>query len=144
MRKVCLLGASGNIGTQSLDIFASDRKSFELKAISIGHQIDKIPAILASFPSITHLCVEEETDAIALRKSYPALKIYSGDEGLKDLIKESGCDMVENALVGFSGLVPSLTTLQLDKILCLANKESLVVGGDFIKRLLKAGTGKIY
>jgi 1-deoxy-D-xylulose-5-phosphate reductoisomerase len=144
MRKVCLLGASGNIGTQSLDIFASDRKSFELKAISIGHQIDKIPAILASFPSITHLCVEEETDAIALRKSNPALKIYSGDEGLKDLIKESGCDMVENALVGFSGLVPSLTTLQLDKILCLANKESLVVGGDFIKRLLKAGTGKIY
>lgn len=144
MRKVCLLGASGNIGTQSLDIFASDRKSFTLKGISIGHQVDKIPSILKAFPTVTHLCVEEETDAIVLRKNYPTLKIYSGDEGLKDLIKESDCDMVENALVGFAGLVPSLTSLQLDKILCLANKESLVVGGEFIKRLLKAGTGKLY
>lgn len=144
MRKVCLLGASGNIGSQSLDILKSDKDSFLLQAISVGHHVEKIPDIIKEFPSITHLCVEEDGDAATLRKAYPSLTVYSGPEGLKDIIKESGCDLIENALVGFSGLVPSLTALQCDKILCLANKESLVVGGEFIQRLLKAGTGKLY
>jgi 1-deoxy-D-xylulose-5-phosphate reductoisomerase len=144
MRHVALLGASGNIGSQSLDLFSSDRTSFELEAISVGHHVEKIPAILAAFPTIHFVCVEEEAAALALSKEHPELKVSWGDEGLVELLEGCNCDMVENALVGFSGLVPSLTALRLNKILCLANKESLVVGGTLIERLLAQGKGKLY
>ena len=144
MRHVALLGASGNIGSQSLDIFSSDRSSFELDAISVGHHVEKIPAILSTFPTVHFVCVEEQVDALALSKDHPDLKVSWGDEGLVELLEECGCDMVENALVGFSGLVPSLTALRLNKILCLANKESLVVGGTLIQRLLAQGKGRLY
>jgi 1-deoxy-D-xylulose-5-phosphate reductoisomerase len=144
MRKVLLLGASGSIGSQTLDILRADPKAFLLTAFSVGHQIEKIPSILSSFPFVNAICVQEEEDVAKLKISYPSIHFYSGDEGLKSLIEESDCDMVVNALVGFVGLVPSITALSRDKILCLANKESLVVGGSFIQRLLKQGHGKLY
>jgi len=144
MRKVLLLGASGSIGSQTLDILRADPKAFLLTAFSVGHQIEKIPSILSSFPFVNAICVQEEEDVTKLKISYPSIHFYSGDEGLKSLIEESDCDMVVNALVGFVGLVPSITALSRDKILCLANKESLVVGGSFIQRLLKQGHGKLY
>jgi len=144
MRKVLLLGASGSIGSQTLDILRADPKAFLLTAFSVGHQIEKIPSILSSFPFVNAICVQEEEDVTKLKISYPSIHFYSGDEGLKSLIEESDCDMVVNALVGFVGLVPSITALTRDKILCLANKESLVVGGSFIQRLLKQGHGKLY
>ena len=144
MKKICLLGASGNIGSQSLDVIGSDPSAFSLVAISIGHHIEKIPEILQRFPFVAFCCVEEEGAVATLSAQFPSVKFYSGDEGLKSLIAESGCDIVENALVGFVGLVPSLTALRLGKILCLSNKESLVVGGELIQTLLSNGTGVIY
>lgn len=144
MKKVLLLGASGNIGSQTLDILEKDPDSFSLVAISIGKKIEKIPSILARFSSISFLCVQKEEDAKKLKEEYPSLKIYSGEQGLIDIIKDSNSDMVVNALVGFSGLVPSITSLKENKILCLANKESLVVGGELINKLLSDGKGKLY
>jgi 1-deoxy-D-xylulose-5-phosphate reductoisomerase len=144
MRKVILLGASGNIGSQSLDLFLADKASFELVGISVGHHVEKIEGILAQFPTIQAVCVQEEKDAESLQKAHGSLKIYWGDDGLISLIQETECDMVENALVGFSGLVPSLTALRTNKILCLANKESLVVGGELIRKILAQGQGKLY
>lgn len=144
MRKVLLLGASGNIGSQTLDVLEKDRNSFELIGISVGKRVEKIPDIISRFPSLSFCCVQNEEDTKSLKEKYPNISIYSGDEGLKDIIKESDSDMVVNALVGFAGLVPSLVSLENNKILCLANKESLVVGGDKINRLLKEGKGKLY
>src|SRR5574344_72939 len=144
MRKVILLGASGNIGSQSLDLFLADKASFELVGISVGHHVEKLEGILAQFPTIQAVFVQEEKDAESLQKAHGSLKIYWGDDGLISLIQETECDMVENALVGFSGLVPSLTALRTNKILCLANKESLVVGGELIRKILAQGQGKLY
>jgi 1-deoxy-D-xylulose-5-phosphate reductoisomerase len=144
MKKVILLGASGNIGGQSLDILDGDRKSFDLVGISVGLQVEKIEPILTRFPSIKAVCVEEQEDVSSLEKAHPSLKVYWGEEGLVALIEETESDLVENALVGFVGLVPSLTALRAKKILCLANKESLVVGGVMVERLLKEGNGQLY
>ena len=127
MRKVLLLGASGNIGVQSLDIFETDRASFELVGISVGKQTDKIEPILKRFPSIKGVYCIDEGFAKDLKEKHPELDVFSGENGLSELIRNSDADMVENALVGFSGLVPSVTALEENKILCLANKESLVV-----------------
>ncbi len=140
MRKVLLLGASGNIGSQSLDIFAKDRESFTLVGITVGKQTEKIPAILKDFPSIKSVYSIKKTDYEPL---FPNVRFYYGDNGLADIIKDSDCDMVENALVGFSGLVPSITALKCNKILALSNKESLVVGGELINKLLADGHGSL-
>ncbi len=144
MKDILLLGASGSIGTQSLDVLEKHHSKFRLKGISIGHQIDKIPAILNRFPSVSHICVQEEKDFSYLKEEYPSLHWFFGDEGLVSIVKECPSQMVVNSLVGFVGLVPSLTALNEDKILCLANKESLVVGGELIQKTLDSGKGKLY
>ena len=144
MKKVCLLGASGNIGEQSLDIFENDLASFLLVGISIGHRINKLDGILQRFPSIKYLTVQEKEDCETIKKSHPNLTVFYGDEGLIELIEKCDADIIENALVGFVGLRPSIKALEEGKILCLANKESLVVGGEFINDLLSQGKGKLY
>ncbi len=144
MRNVLLLGASGSIGTQSLDIIASEPSAFCLRGISVGKQVGKIPNILDKFPTIEHVCVQEHEECRKLRKQYPSIVWHHGDEGLKQIIVQCECDMVINALVGFAGLIPSIISLEENKILCLANKESLVVGGKLIQAILSEGKGKIY
>ena len=76
-------------------------------------------------------------------KQYPEVTFFFGDEGLNELIKACDCDMVVNALVGFVGLKPSITALENDKVLALANKETLVAGGEIINKLLASGKGKL-
>ena len=144
MRNVLLLGASGSIGTQTLDIVEAHPERFCLRGFSLGKRVGMIPDFLKRFPTVEYLCVQETEEAEKLRKKYPNLTIYSGDEGLVSIIKNCPCDMVVNALVGFAGMVPSVTALEENKILCLANKESLVVGGSLINKMLAAGKGKLY
>ena len=144
MRRVLLLGASGSIGTQSMDIIEKYPSRFCLNGFSLGKRVHMVEGILKRFPTATYFCVQNEEDAENLRKKYPTLTIFSGDSGLVALIKACPCDMVVNALVGFAGLVPSVTSLQENKILCLANKESLVVGGVIINGLLRQGKGKLW
>ena len=144
MRKVLLLGASGNIGAQSLDILEADRASFELIGISVGRQAERIANIIERFPSIRAVYCIDETFAHSLGVHYPHLHVFFGDDGLIALIKDSPADLVVNALVGFSGLIPSITALEENKILCLANKESLVVAGDLINKMLNAGNGRMW
>ena len=144
MRNVLCLGASGSIGTQTLDIIADNPGTFCLKGISVGKRIEKINGILQAFPSVTHVCVQAEADYLRLKEEHPDLSWHHGDKGLVEIIESCECDMVVNALVGFSGLVPSVTALKRDRILCLANKESLVVGGALIRKLLAEGHGVLY
>ena len=144
MDEVLLLGASGSIGTQTLEVLEKYPSKFCLKGISIGHQVNKIPAILRRFPDVSHVCVQEEKDYQALKDSYPSLNWYFGDDGLVSIIEQCPCQTVVNSLVGFAGLVPSLTALNQNKTLCLANKESLVVGGELIQKTLDSGKGRLF
>ncbi len=144
MRNILLLGASGSIGSQTLDIILNNPDRFTLKGISIGHQVNKLPLIVDKFPSLSYVCLQEEKDYLKQKELYPKIKFYFGDEGLLLIIKECLCDMVVNALVGFAGLFPSIVALKENKILCLANKESLVVGGKFVFDELLKGNGKLY
>ena len=140
MRKICLLGASGSIGGQTLDVIRKHPVDFSLVGFSVGKQVDKIPDIINEF-NPKFVCVKEDVKDIV--KQFPSIKFFYGDEGLNELIKACDCDMVVNALVGFVGLKPSLTALENNKILSLANKETLVTGGELINKLLKKGKGKL-
>ena len=144
MRKVCILGASGSIGTQTIDVMNKNPNDFDLVAFSVGSRTRKISPIIKQFPNIRCICVGKKDAANRYQKKYPNIKFYYGDDGLLSLIDNSGADMIVNALVGFVGLVPTIHALKKDLIVCLANKEALVVGGQLVNELLDNEHGKLY
>ena len=143
MRKVILLGASGSIGTQTLDVMRKNAADFTLVAFSVGSKTRKIAHIINMYPDVKAVCIKDKNKVNYYQNKYPNISFYSGDEGLLKLIDIDG-DMVVNALVGFVGLKPTLYALERNKIVCLANKEALVVGGELVNDLLNKGHGKLY
>ena len=144
MKKVCLLGASGSIGTQTIDVMTSNTKDFTLVGFSIGAQTRKIDPLIKKYPNVEAICLKNKQDALKFAKKYPKIKFFNGDEGLLELIDNCSCNMVGNSLVGFVGLLPTLHALEKDLTVCLANKEALVVGGELVNKLLDEGHGKLY
>ena len=144
MKKICLLGASGSIGTQTLDVMHKNPNDFTLVGFSVGHNTRKIRSILKLYPDVKHICVQQKEKRQYYAQKYPEIHFYDDDSGLIELIDNCQCDMVVNSLVGFVGLAPTLHSLEKNLILCLANKESLVVGGELVNKLLDEGHGKLY
>ena len=143
MTSICLLGASGSIGQQTLDVMSKNPDDFTLVSFSVGKRTRCISYIIKKFPEVKYICIQDEKVAEKYQKKYPNIVFFSGDNGLDELIKASDTDVVVNALVGFVGLKPTLTTLENNKTLCLANKESLVIGGELVNNLIKHGHGRL-
>ena len=143
MMKICLLGASGSIGQQTIDVMLKNPQDFDLLAFSVGKRTRCISYILKKFPHVKAICIQEEKACERYQKKYPNIIFFCQDHGLDELIKYSEADIVVNALVGFVGLKPTLTALTNNMTLCLANKESLVIGGELVNKLLKQGHGRL-
>ena len=142
--KVLLLGASGSIGSQTIDIIKEASDKFMLTAFSVGKNFEKAREILKNFPSVKHIYVIDRDKAKELKKEFPKVKIYSGSKGLAKLTKAADYTMCVDALVGFAGMEPAVIALKKDKVLCLANKEALVTGGQLINMILASGKGRLY
>ncbi|MBP5575051.1 MAG: 1-deoxy-D-xylulose-5-phosphate reductoisomerase, partial [Bacilli bacterium] len=112
-------------------------------AFSVGKRTRCISYILKKFPHVKAICIQDEKVTAKYQKKYPRVVFFSADHGLDELIKYSEADIVVNSLVGFVGLKPSLTALTNNMTLCLANKESLVIGGELVNNLLKHGHGRL-
>lgn len=136
MKKIILLGASGSIGTQTIDVIKHHQDEYELVAFSVGKRIQEVRNILKDF-DVREVCVSSEEDAQMLSKEYPNVHFTSGDEGLLELVSLEEGNWVVNALVGSVGLRPTLVAIEHGKNIALANKETLVVGGKFVKEALK-------
>ena len=104
--------------------------------MSVGHRIDILKEILAKI-YVPHVCVCEEKDMQELSSQYPDIHFYFGDEGLITLSKMKEYDLLVNALVGFVGFLPTLHAIQTGHHIALANKETLVVGGELIDNAIK-------
>ena len=142
---ILLLGASGSIGSQTIDVINKNPQDFTLVGFSIGKRTRCIGNILRKHKSVTHVYLIDNKKKRYYEKKYPQVKFISSKDGhIEDLITLTDCEMVVNALVGFVGLVPSIVSLQNNKKLALANKESLVVGGELINKLLDEGKGELY
>ena len=144
MKKICLLGSTGSIGRQTIEIINDNIKDFSLVGVSCGKNINELRKILFSNQDIKFVCVQDKENISLLEEEFKDVTFYYGDEGLIKLIDSSSCDMVVNALVGFVGFIPSVHTISKNIDLALANKESLVVGGEIINDLLKKSTSKLY
>ena len=144
MKKVLLLGASGSIGTQTLDVINKYLDRFELVGFSVGNKSEYIDKIIKEFPSVKYVYVTSDDTADEYKVKYPNIAFYSKKDTFIKLINDVDFDMCVEALVGISGLVPAIEVLKKNKILCLANKEALVTGGHLINKLLDDGYGKLY
>lgn len=144
MKRLLLLGASGSIGTQTVNVVSHHRNEFCIIGLSVGYQIDKLHELLKQLPEVKRVCVAEQEQVPKLCKMYPKIHFEAGEEGLEALCAWPEYDVLVNALVGFRGLVPTLTAINHDKDVALANKESLVVGGELVKEALKKHHRHLY
>lgn len=136
MKRIVLLGASGSIGTQTLDVLSQHPDLFHLEAFGVGRNIGMARRILKDFP-VKNVTVARKEDAEALSAEYPSVHFSFGDEAMCRLASETEYDVLVNALVGFVGFRPTLAAIESHHDVALANKETLVCGGAVIYAALK-------
>ena len=140
MKEIILLGATGSIGTQALEIIRR-HKEYRVRSIAIGHNLDIAREIIKDF-NIEYVSVVEEKDAKILEKEFKGLLVGFGKDGLINAVKKYPGDVI-NAITGISGLAPTMEAIRLKKNVMLANKETMVVAGDIINAKAKKNGVKI-
>lgn len=141
MMKLAILGVSGSIGEQVLKIVQDHQKDFEVVAVSVNTSIEVLDELIKRFPSIKMIGVSDLKSYNKILNKFDNIIVTNN---LLDLVNYDEVTMVVNAIVGIAGLKPTLATIKANKDLALANKESIVCGGELIKELLKNSKTKIY
>ncbi len=136
MKRIGILGSTGSIGTQALDMVKKSRDQFTITALTCGRRVDVLRSQILEFhPEV--VCVEQEADALRLKRQFPNTEVFWGKEGLKQTAAQADCEMILNALVGMRGLEPTLSAIRAGKDIALANKETLVAGGAIVKEAIE-------
>ena len=133
-KKITVLGASGSIGTQTLDILLQHPDEFEIVAISVGKRVNILKKYLDKY-TLSYACVQDESDFDELSKQYPNTTFYYGDLGLEKLASLDNIDVVCNAIQGIAGLIPTIRAMEHHADVAIANKESLVAAGDLVNEV---------
>lgn len=136
MKKITVLGVTGSIGTQTVDVVVNHSDEFEIVAMSAGKNISLLEEIMTKV-STEHICVSSQEDYEYLQSKYPNKHFYYGQEGLITIATLPDVEIVLNGIVGFAGLLPTIKAIEANKDIALANKETLVVAGHIIVPLAK-------
>ena len=137
MKRLLILGCTGSIGTQALDVVARAPDAFELVGLSADRGWEPLLA-QAREHGVTRIALADGDAAARAAEAWTDGDVLSGPEGLARLVAESGADLVLNAIVGSAGLGPTVVALSEGIDVALANKESLVVGGELFTALSEA------
>jgi len=136
MKRISILGSTGSIGTQALDVIRRYPEEFQVASLSCAKRLDLLRQQIRAFQPAA-VAVQDERDAAMLAAEFPKVEFYFGQEGLKTIAAMEGCDMVLNSLMGMRGLEPTLTAIEAGKDIAFANKETLVVGGELVMEAVK-------
>jgi len=138
MKKIVVLGSTGTIGRNTLDIVRRNPRLFRVTAMAAGSNRELLRSQIREFRPVL-VSVGTEEDAAALRRELgsPGPEVVSGPEGARAAAVETGADLVVSAITGFSGLRPTLAAVRAGKTVALANKESMVVAGSLLRREAK-------
>ncbi|MGC8765482.1 MAG: 1-deoxy-D-xylulose-5-phosphate reductoisomerase [Brevinematia bacterium] len=139
-KRVLLLGATGSIGTSTLDVIKKYPDDFELVGVSCHKNLKKLEEIIDGFGVKFVLLSQQDFN---LEKKYPDVRFFSGEDGLEELIFDRRIDTIVIAISGIAGLLPTIKAIQSGKTIISANKESLVAAGELIKELLKQHNQRI-
>ena len=136
-QQICILGSTGSIGTQALDVIEQHPDRYEAYCLTANNRVDELAAQARKFnPAAVVIANEAHYDRLKqLLADMPDIKIYAGADALCQIVEAGPIDMVLTAMVGFSGLAPTIHAIKARKKICLANKETLVVAGELVCRL---------
>ena len=137
-RRIAILGSTGSIGTQTLDVIRQHRDLFEVELISARRNVALLTAQALEFDAANVvICEDSKYRELAAALDGSDCKVWSGVDSLCELVKLQSVDIVVGAMVGFSGLRPTLAALEAGKIVALANKETLVAAGPIVIRTMR-------
>ena len=136
MKRIAVLGSTGSIGTQSLEVIRRHPERFSVTALTCGRNIDLFRQQLTEFRP-AYAAVASETDSRALATEFPGTEFTFGIQGITDCAASSGADVVINSLLGMMGIRPTYEAILAGKSIAFANKETLVAGGSLIMDAVK-------
>ncbi len=132
-KQVAILGSTGSIGTQTLEVIEKNPDHFKLEILTARNNADVLIAQSRKFlPNHVVITNEDKYNYVSQKLSDLPIKVYAGSDSLEQIVEMDSVDIIMSALVGFSGLQPTLRAIRAGKDIALANKETLVVGGDLV------------
>lgn len=144
-KSIAILGSTGSIGTQALDVVEANPDRFIVEVLTAGTRADLLIAQALKFnPNTVVIGDENQYDKVFDALDPKGIKVYSGTNALSSVVQMDSIDMVLVALVGYSGLLPTIKAVEAGKNIALANKESLVVAGDIVTSLAQEKGVNIY
>lgn len=138
-QQICILGSTGSIGVQALDVIRQHPDLYEVYCLTANNSVDKLAEQAREFnPAAVVIANTAHYDKlVSLLADRPDIKVYAGTEALNEIVEAQPIDAVLASMVGFSGLVPTIRAIKARKKICLANKETLVVAGELILKLVE-------
>lgn len=136
-QQICILGSTGSIGTQALDVIEQHSDLYEVYCLTANNRVQELAEQARKFhPAAVVIANEARYEELKdMLSDEPDIKVYAGAQALCDIVQAEPIDMVLASMVGFSGLEPTIHAIKARKKICLANKETLVVAGELICNL---------
>jgi 1-deoxy-D-xylulose-5-phosphate reductoisomerase len=144
-KNIAILGSTGSIGTQALEVIAAHPEAFEVEVLTAQNNAALLIEQAIKFkPNAVVIANEDHYTTVKDALAKEDVKVYAGEKALADIVQMGTIDLVLTALVGYSGLRPTIKAIEAGKTIALANKETLVVAGDLITRLAREKGVNIY
>lgn len=144
-KSIAILGSTGSIGTQVLEVVGANPDHFSVEVLTAGHQADLLIEQAINFkPNAVVIGNEAHYDKVSAALAAHDIKVYTGNEALASVVQMDIIDIVLVALVGYAGLKPTIKAIEAGKNIALANKETLVVAGELVTNLAKEKGVNIY
>jgi 1-deoxy-D-xylulose-5-phosphate reductoisomerase len=136
MKKIAILGSTGSIGTQALDVISANPEKFSVELLTAQNNAELLIIQARKFlPNVVVIGNEDLYEKVHTALDSLDIKVYCGQKSLNSVVESESIDIVLTALVGYSGLIPTIHAIKAGKSIALANKETLVVAGDLITKL---------
>ena len=136
VKKIAILGSTGSIGTQALDVISKHKSLFEVEVLTANNNAELlIKQAEQHNPNFVVICNEKKYPEVFAALDKKGIKVFCGEKSIEDVVESESIDIVLTALVGYSGLMPTIKAIKNGKRIALANKETLVVAGDLITKM---------
>ena len=136
MKNIAILGSTGSIGQQALEVIDNNPERFTVEVLTANNNVSLLIEQAKKFrPNVVVIANEEKYDVVSNALAGEDIKVYAGSAALAQVVEMGSVDLVLTAMVGYSGLIPTINAVKAKKQIALANKETLVVAGDLINRL---------
>ena len=137
MKRIAILGSTGSIGKQALDVISKNEDKYEISLLTANNNWEELAKQAIRFePDTVVIANKDYYDKLKDVLAGKLIKVYAGSDAIDQAVGSKDIDIVLNSIVGFAGLSPTIHAIKADKILALANKESLVVAGELVNRLI--------